>query len=121
MSPGNMFWNNDKIDATMSTVIPDINPGIVHALIVSPTDILKNLLIAQNPESFGSDRPIPPAHIAIAHKIGETPDVTIVVTRIDDVAVVAIAVSNNATTAFNLNFKIVTNKTTTDSKNTTIN
>ncbi len=28
--------------------------------------------MAQNPESFGNDNPIPPAQIAIAHKIGDT-------------------------------------------------
>lgn len=52
---------------------------------VSATEILKNLLIAQNPESFGSDNPIPPAQIAIAHNIGETPETAIVDPSMDAV------------------------------------
>ena len=34
----------------------------------------KNFEIAQNPESLGRDRPIPPAHTAMAHRIGEIPE-----------------------------------------------
>ena len=59
---------------------------------MSWTDILKNLLIAQNPESFGSDNPIPPAHIAIAHNTGETELATIVPPNIDAVVISATVV-----------------------------
>ena len=57
-----------------SIVNPAINPPIVQPLIVSVTLIWKNLEIAQKPESFGSERPIPPAQIAIAQRIGDTPE-----------------------------------------------
>lgn len=60
---------NTKIDK------PAANPPKLHPRMVSISDKWKNLETAQNPESFGKDNPIPPAHTAMAHKIGEIPDV----------------------------------------------
>ena len=51
-----------------------MKPPIVQPRIVSVTSIWKNLEIAQNPESFGRESPMPPAQMAIAQRIGETPE-----------------------------------------------
>ena len=59
---------------------------------VSGTEIRKKRLIAQNPESFGRESPIPPAQIAMAHKIGETPQVAMVLERIAAVVISATVV-----------------------------
>ena len=55
-------------------VTPAMKPPIVQPRIVSVTSIWKNLEIAQNPESFGRESPMPPAQMAIAQRIGETPE-----------------------------------------------
>ncbi len=73
-------------------VTPAINPPIVQPLIVSVTLIWKKREIAQKPESFGSERPIPPAQIAIAHKIGDTPEVAAALAMIAAVVVSATVV-----------------------------
>ena len=90
--PGKIFWNKDSIDTTPKPVNPAINPPTVQPLIVSCTDILKNLLIAQKPESLGSDKPIPPAHIAIAQSTGDTELAAIVPPNIDAVVISATVV-----------------------------
>lgn len=73
-------------------VTPATKPPIVQPLIVSVTLIWKNLEIAQKPESFGSERPIPPAHTAIAHKIGDTPEFAAALAMIAAVVVSATVV-----------------------------
>lgn len=75
------------MDTKIRIAIPATNPPMFHPRMVSVTEILKNLLIAQNPESLGRDRPIPPAQIAIAHRIGDTPLVAMV---LDIIAAVVI-------------------------------
>ena len=87
ISPGRNPWNRDRMDTKIRIAIPATNPPMVHPRMVSVTEILKNLLIAQNPESLGRDRPIPPAQIAIAHRIGDTPLVAMV---LDIIAAVVI-------------------------------
>ena len=62
------------MQANINIVTPAINPPIVQPLIVSVTLMWKKREIAQKPESFGSERPIPPAHTAIAQRIGDTPE-----------------------------------------------
>ena len=62
------------MQANINIVTPAINPPIVQPLIVSVTLMWKKREIAQKPESFGSERPIPPAQIAIAQRIGDTPE-----------------------------------------------
>lgn len=52
---------------------------------MSDTEIPANLEITQNPESFGSENPIPPAQIARPTRIGDAPDAAIALPRIDDV------------------------------------
>lgn len=80
------------MDTKIKIDTPATNPPNVHALIVSGTVILKNLLIAQNPESFGNERPIPPAQIAIAQRIGDTELVAIVLDMIAAVVISATVV-----------------------------
>lgn len=80
------------MQANPRMVKPAIKPPIVQPLIVSVTLIWKNLEIAQKPESFGSDRPIPPAQIAIAHKIGDTPEFAAALAMIAAVVVSATVV-----------------------------
>lgn len=92
IKPGNTPWNKDNILTKAKAVRPATNPPRVHPLIVSSTDILKNLLIAQNPESLGNDNPIPPAHIAIAQSTGDTELVAIVPVSIDAVVINATVV-----------------------------
>ena len=71
---------------------PATKPPNVQPRIVSVTSMWKNLEIAQNPESFGRERPIPPAQIAIAHRIGETPEVAAALAMIAEVVVSATVV-----------------------------
>ena len=52
---------------------PAIKPPIVQARKVSGTERLLNRFTTQNPESFGSDSPTPPAQIARPTRTGETP------------------------------------------------
>lgn len=52
---------------------PPKNPPTVQQRKVSGMLILLNLLIDQNPESFGSDSPTPPAQMATAARTGEVP------------------------------------------------
>ena len=78
INPGKNPWKRERIDTKIRIATPATKPPILHPLIVSGTEIPKKRLIAQNPESFGMERPIPPAQIAIAHRIGDTPDVAIV-------------------------------------------
>lgn len=88
ISPGRNPWNKERIDTKISMATPATNPPILHPRMVSVTDIRKKRLIAQNPESFGRERPIPPAQIAIAQRIGDTPLVAIV---LDIIAAVVIS------------------------------
>lgn len=76
------------MDTKIRIETPATKPPSVHPRMVSVTEILKNLLIAQKPESFGRESPIPPAQIAMAHKIGDTPLVAIV---LDIIAAVVIS------------------------------
>ena len=78
ISPGRKPWNRESMDTNIRIATPATKPPILHPRMGSVTEILKNRLIAQNPESFGSERPIPPAQIAIAHRIGDTPPDAIV-------------------------------------------
>ncbi len=71
---------------------PATKPPSVQPRIVSVTSIWKNLEIAQKPESFGSESPMPPAQIAIAQRIGDTPDVAAALAMIADVVVRATVV-----------------------------
>ena len=71
---------------------PATKPPSVQPRIVSVTSIWKNLEIAQKPESFGSESPMPPAQIAIAQRIGDTPDVAAALAMIADVGVRATVV-----------------------------
>lgn len=66
---------------------PAANPPKLHPRIVSISVKWKNLETAQNPESFGKHKTIPPAHTAIAHKIGEIPDVA---AALDTIAAVVV-------------------------------
>lgn len=75
-----------------NTPSPPINPPTVQQRNVSGMLILLNLLIDQNPESFGRERPTPPAQIAIAAKIGEVPEAITVEYKIADVVVTATVV-----------------------------
>lgn len=60
-------------------------PPIVQEFKVSLTDNPLNLESTQNPESFGREKPTPPAHIASPTKTGDIPVVKIVGPKIDDV------------------------------------
>lgn len=80
------------MDTKIKIATPAINPPILQPRIVSGTEIRKNLLIAQKPESFGKDKPIPPAQMAIAHRIGETPHVAMVLDKIAAVVIRATVV-----------------------------
>lgn len=92
ISPGKAPWKRLRIHVNISIVTPATKPPSVHPLIVSVTSMWKNLEIAQKPESLGSERPIPPAHIAIAQSIGETPDAIAAFAIIADVVVSATVV-----------------------------
>ena len=80
------------MDTKIKIETPATKPPILHPRIVSGTEIWKNLLIAQKPESFGRESPIPPAQIAIAHKIGDTPQVAMVLDKIAAVVISATVV-----------------------------
>lgn len=60
-------------------------PPIVQEFKVSLTDNPLNLESTQNPESFGREKPTPPAHIASPTKTGDIPVAKIVGPKIDDV------------------------------------
>ena len=92
MSPGNTPWKMLRIATKIRIVTPATKPPSDHPTMVSLKSMWKNLLIAQNPESFGRDRPIPPAQTAIAHKIGDTPLVATAVATIEEVTVSAVVV-----------------------------
>lgn len=72
--------------------MPAAPPPKVQPRIVSDTLILKKRLIAQKPESFGRENPMPPAHIAIAQSTLETPLDAIVGPRIEAVVISATVV-----------------------------
>src|SRR5699024_6902044 len=55
------------------TVTPANVPPAVHVFNVSCTDKLAKRLTTQNPESLGSERPIPPAQIANPSSNGDAP------------------------------------------------
>src|SRR5690625_21998 len=48
-------------------------PPTVQVFRVSATESPENLLTTQNPESLGSESPIPPAQMASPSRIGEAP------------------------------------------------
>lgn len=54
-------------------VKPAKNPPIVHAFKVWTIVSFPNLFTTQKPESFGSERPIAPEHMAKPSRMGETP------------------------------------------------
>ena len=72
-NPGSTPENRLRTISITSDVTPDIVPAIVHALKVSPTLNLLKRLTTQKPESLGSDKPMPPAHIARPTSTEEAP------------------------------------------------
>ena len=72
--PGKAPWNRLKIQVKIKIDTPATKPPTVQPLIVSVTSIWKKREIAQKPESLGRERPMPPAQIAIAQRIGDTPE-----------------------------------------------
>ena len=82
----------ERIQVPANIVIPPMNPPIVQALNVSGTVIRLNLPIDQNPESFGNDKPTPPAQIASPASIGDTVPAAILDDIIDAVVIKATAV-----------------------------
>ena len=87
-----MPWNKLKIHTKINIATPATNPPKVHPRIVSFKSMWKKFVIAQKPESFGSESPIPPAHTAIAHRIGDTPELIEAVATIAAVVVSAVVV-----------------------------
>ena len=92
INPGSIFWKSESTNTHANIPNPPINPPNVQHRNVSGMDILLNLPIDQNPESFGRDKPTPPAQIAIAASIGETLAAITVGYRIEEVVVIATAV-----------------------------
>ena len=90
--PGRTPWNRLRMQVNIRIETPATKPPNVHPRIVSVTSMWKNLEIAQKPESLGRERPIPPAQIAIAHRIGETPEVAAALAIIAEVVVRATVV-----------------------------
>ncbi len=92
INPGSIFWKSESTNTHANIPNPPINPPNVQHRNVSGMDILLNLPIDQNPESFGRDKPTPPAQIAIAASIGETLAAITVGYRIEEVVVIATVV-----------------------------
>ena len=60
--------------AKIKIATPATKPPRVQPRMVSISLRWKKREMAQKPESLGRDRPIPPAHTAMAHRMGETPE-----------------------------------------------
>lgn len=86
-SPGKKSWTRDRQDTKARILRPAINPPMVQPRMVSLTSIRKKRLIAQKPESFGRERPIPPAQMAMAQRTGETEEAAMVELRIAAVVI----------------------------------
>ena len=84
-SPGKKPANRLKMKTVTSAVTPAMNPPNVQACNVCVTVNFPNRDTTQKPESFGNERPIPPAQIASPRRIGDTPSSPIIGPRILEV------------------------------------
>lgn len=92
INPGSIFWKSESTNTQAKIPRPPTKPPKVQHRNVSGIDILLKRPMDQNPESFGRDKPTPPAQIAIAASTGEIPDAMTVGYRIEEVVVIATVV-----------------------------